>query len=644
MNYQLDSHVSIHTRLFFSKPMCGIAGILTKANSQAPTHQQLSSMADQLQHRGPDNTGFYQQDQAGLVHTRLSIIDLSPAGNQPFIDKDHDISLVINGEIYNYIELRDQLKTQGYIFTTDTDSEVVLHAYHRYGMDCLDHLLGMFALAIYDGRRQQLFLARDRLGIKPLYYSKTQGLFSFASEIKALLPVMTQAPVISDQALAEFFHNQFSTNQLTPVEQVQSLDAGHYLEINHDLSTRLVCYWFPEIKTDTSQTNAEQTLQQFDDLMQDVMQIHMRSDVPYGLFLSGGVDSSVLLAMLNEHQSEPVKTYSVGFKARSIDSESEAAEAIAKQFKTQHTRLELGRDELFARIPYMIWATDTLMRDYACLPTSMLAERARDDVKVVFSGEGGDEAFAGYRRYQRSCMDQWWRKYRYPGSGGYRTSSQLNLSLMDQWCRPALAESRAYVNAFEPAMRRAAYPFSSGAVKPAITRHNQPSFIQRAQLVDINTALVDNLLVKTDRMTMAESLEGRVPLLDHRIIEFGLNLPDAAKIKNRQGKVFLRRWAEKYLPQAHLQRRKTGFYVPIQEWLQGDFLQQLGGLLTQHRHLHHWFKPEGIAQLVQQQQQGKNVSRELWCLMQFAIWLRLFITHPGEKPTKHENPLDWIAG
>jgi asparagine synthase (glutamine-hydrolysing) len=600
--------------------MCGIAGFIT--NGAIPSEAHLQSMAARLRHRGPDGTRTKIIDRVGVVHTRLSIIDLE-GGWQPLHDAGERYWLVANGEIYNYVELTAQLKQRGCNFLTHSDSETILHAYAVHGDDFLPHLNGMFAFALYDARDKRLLLARDRLGIKPLYYVELPDRIAFASEIKALLPLLPK-PEINTQALLQFLLHQFSIGEQTIVSGIKRVPLGTVLSIDADLRVRQRCYW-SALDVTPRELTLEAAIEEFDGLMEQVMREHIRSDVPYGLFLSGGVDSGILAAMLQRYQKQPLRTFTMGFKGARMQDEVEPAQRIATQFNTRHSVVELDQETLWRRLPHMVWACDELMRDYACLPTGSLAEAAGKELKVVFSGEGGDEVFAGYRRYKVPLVERWAKALIKPGSGGFRTGNQWRSSWSRQLFGPELTAALAEADtAFGDIWR----------VAPSGWGH-----LRRCQYTDLVTALPDDLLVKADRMLMAFGVEGRVPFLDHRVVEFGLSLPDRLKVRNGEGKWFLKRWAERVLPRDHLARAKSGFHVPVGEWLRGERLTRVLAGLHKSEAIGRWFKPEGLTWLVERQQQRGDVGRAVWSLLQISIWHQLFVEGGDGAPSSLNGDL-----
>jgi len=601
--------------------MCGIAGVVVAGG--VPDSQLLQIAAKALAHRGPDGHAQCVNANVGLVHTRLAIIDLA-GGDQPLSHTAQGLHLVANGEIYNYPELTQPYQAQGREFISGSDCELILHSYAEQGVSGIAQLNGMFAFALHDEKQQQLILARDRLGMKPLYYAKLADRVVFGSELKALLALMPQQPTVRTEAIADYLQNQFNSGRETIFEGVFRVLPGEAITLNtQTLALNKTQYW-SVMDIAPRQLEPGAAIAEFEPLFEQVMTEHMRSDVPYGLFLSGGIDSSLILAALARWQSDPIRTYSIGYSGVDMADEINQAEALAKHFNTKHVSLRVTRDDLFNRIVHSIWSTDDLMRDMASLPTSLLSERAAQDLKVVFSGEGGDEAFGGYRRYAASFEN--WLKGVVKGTGGFRTRGQWQGGLPAKLLGDAVAtvDSRRQ---FKSLWQQAPRSWSD---------------MQRRQAIDITTALPDNLFVKGDRIMMSFGLEGRVPFSDHRMVEFGFALPDALKMRGTTGKQLLRQWGKKVLPAEILARPKRGFYVPVNEWLQGDFLNHLEQKIQANRIIARWFKRERIGDLFAAQRAGKNQARHIWCLMQIAIWYQLFVERQAVVPAVQENPLDWL--
>lgn len=601
--------------------MCGIVG---RFNRQAPVNTLALEVAvARLAHRGPDDRGTFVDDNFGMGHTRLSIIDLA-GGHQPLRTADGQLTLIANGEIYNFIELRAELEAKGHRFLTHSDSEVILHAYREFGEGFLSQILGMFAFALYDGARKRLILARDRLGIKPLFLAIQASGIAFASEIKGLLPLLDEPPPIDPQGLAAYLQNQFATGARTLLRGVERVLPGEALWIEQGEVSRRQRYWSP-LHVQPLDLGYDEAATRFDDLMDRVITQHMRSDVPFGLFLSGGVDSAVLLAALSRHADEPIRTFSVGFPGTSVKDELPLAQQMARRFGSKHREIQPQARDILHSLPLTIWAADELMRDNANLPTALLAQAASQELKVVFSGEGGDEVFAGYGRYHSSLLERWFKGLLAPGSQGFRTRGTFRGPWPRKLFTPALLEQL-------PAVRQ-----------PVVDAWRQApatwTDLRRMQYIDLTQALPDNLLVKADRMLMAWALEGRVPFLDHRLVEFGLGLPDRLKVAGGVGKLFLKRWATHEIPADYLFARKQGFHVPMGDWQDADLLGRLARVLPENPALHPWFRPQGVRELIARCREVPKGSAMLWAIVQFVLWRRFLQQGFSERPAALTDPL-----
>lgn len=602
--------------------MCGIAGIYGAEG--APGIEVLRAMASRLGHRGPDHDAACVVDYVGLAHTRLSVVDLA-GGAQPLYADDGRLVLIANGEIYNHIELRAELEARGRVFATRSDCEAILHAYAAFGDAFLDRLCGMFAFALYDRTRRRLVLARDRMGIKPLFLARHKSGYAFASELKAFTPLLGK-PQVNPVGLVQYLQSQFNTAGETIWAGVERVLPGEMIALEDGCMTRRI-YWNAR-ETSPQATSYRSAAERFEALFDLVVRQHMRADVPFGLFLSGGLDSSILLAMLSRHKSGPIRTFSVGFDDARRGTELDLAQALARHYGAEHTVLRPTGEEMLQRLPACVWAADDLMRDFANMPTLLLAEAAGRELKVVFSGEGGDEVFGGYGRYRAAPTERWLKRLFFPGSGGFRVSGNFRGGLARQVFGPALLDAihdwrRPFIEAWQACPRTW-------------------SDLQRMQYVDLTTALPDNLLVKADRMLMAHGVEGRVPMLDHRVVEFGLSLPDELKISGREGKIFLRRWSEPLLPGDHLQAPKRGFNVPVDAWLRGNALDRLEHALAEAAGLRDWIRPRAIHHLAQLQRRGHNVTKNLSALLQFAVWQKIFVEGDGSRPPL-QDPVAFIS-
>ena len=586
--------------------MCGIAGIVNK--SEPVDKNTLELMADLLQHRGPDAKGFFQDNNIGLVHTRLSIVDLS-GGNQPLVSPDKNLVLVANGEIYNHLELRQELELKGYRYQTHSDCESILYAYQEWGSNFLEKVYGMFAFALFDHEKQQVVLARDRLGIKPLFFIQDSNGVRFASELKALLLSESEKTSLNGQAVIEYLNNNFTSARNTLISNVQRVLPGESVTIAQGKVVNYQQYWqLTKIEpADYSQQTAEK---KFDELMESVVTQHLRSDVPVGIFLSGGVDSAVTLSLIRRYTDQQIKSYSVGFPDSDAHNELAAAHRIAELFETEHTELELEKDALLNVLPATVSAADELMGDYANLPTWLLAQRAAEDVKVVFTGEGGDEVFAGYGRYRIGLVKRLKSVFNASPRGSFRKHGMLKKPwVTDIWNKNLSTLTGQWSAVFDEAWAQCPDNWSD---------------LQKMQYTDIKTWLCDDLLVKADRMLMAHGVEGRVPFLDHRVVEFGLALPDNLKIQGKTGKFFLKKWAEKSLPFDHLYAKKKGFTVPVKQWVNaGGFLRRLGHELENESLNKMVFDHDRMQDFITSQLAEMNHPAAVWAITQLVLWLEI---------------------
>jgi len=605
--------------------MCGIAGLsLLRGDAQQAV---LDDMATRLAHRGPDENGSWRDGRVGLAHTRLSIIDVA-GGHQPLTADDGELVLIANGEIYNHVELRREHEARGRRYLTHSDCEAILHCYALEGARGIERLHGMFAFALYDRRTRRLLLARDRLGIKPLFLARTDDGIAFASELKALRGLLGSKPALDADGLVEFLQNQFTHGPRTVLADVERVLPGELVCIEDGRIGERWRYW-SALDVQPLDTDFDDAAERFDALMERVMREHMRTDVPFGLFLSGGVDSAVLLALLTRYGTEPVRSFSLGFPGSSARDELPTAIDLAPRFGSRHSVIAADASSMLELMPATVWAADELMQDYANLPTLALAEATSGELKVVFTGEGGDETFAGYGRYRMPAIERGARALAAPGSGGFRTRGVFRGS----WPRRVFGTRLA---AAGDAWREPITGAWSDSPR-------EWGALRRMQYVDLTTALPDNLLVKVDRMLMACGVEGRVPFLDHRVVEFGLALPDRLKITNSQGKAFLKRWAERHLPKEALWRRKRGFHVPVGDWLQGPLLDRLEPALAAHPAVREWFRDDAVARLASTQRRGGKATRMLWTILQFAVWHTLFVEGGAQRPPRRADPFDVIA-
>lgn len=593
--------------------MCGIAGLALR-NKPADL-QSLHAFASALAHRGPDACGTFLSAGVGLVHTRLAIVDLA-GGAQPLYDETANLALVCNGEIYNHGALRRELEALGHRFATDSDCECIVHAYRQWGPDCLERFEGMFAFALFDRRFRTLFLARDRYGIKPLYLLRDADGISFASEIKALIGAQRGSRHVNPTALLQYLHCEYSTGRDTLIRGIERLLPGEACLVRHGEIVQRWRYYAPPL--------AQRTLEQpaalhdrFDALMETVMRDHLRCDVPMGLFLSGGIDSTLLATLLREQLGAGVPSYSIGFASPEVHSELAAARSVAQACGMRHTELTVTGDELLASLPHAIWSADELLGDTACLAVALLAERARAEVKVIFTGEGADEAFAGYARYRSPPWKRWMRRLRAPAFGGMRSGG----------------DAKDFTALFGEALIDDREQWQGDFAQAWQATAEAGSAVRRMQAVDLATWLPDDLLLKCDRMTMSEGIEARVPYLDRRLLEFGLALPDSLKVRGRLGKFFLRAWGSTTgrAMGVSMWAPKRGLSVPIATCLSESVLQKLQIVLPASAGIAQWFRPQAVQRLITRVIAGSGEQRMVWALLQFAIWYNLFID--GAAPT-----------
>lgn len=625
--------------------MCGIAGF-TRFYQPWGDKTLLKSMGDSIRHRGPDAHGEFLNEQVGLCHRRLSIIDLSDAANQPFHDEDHGLSLVFNGEIYNFPELRKTFKQQGYVFHTDSDTEVILAAYHFHGHDCVKHLNGMFAFALWDAKQQTLFCARDRLGKKPFYYAYQNGDIVFASELKVLLEHNLVEKNLRSDALMDYFIYQYVPDPKTILDNVYKLEPGHHMTVSHN-GFRTQCYWRPSYGADASITEQDAT-DNLSALIRQCTEDRMISDVPIGAFLSGGVDSSGIVACMSQHSSTPVTTCSIGFDEEAFN-ETEFAATVAKQYKTDHHEYSAsqGVEQTLLRVmPFF----DEPFADPSLVPTFLVCELAKQSVTVALAGDGGDEMFAGYQKYTDDDREQQLRRYlpnllrkkglpalsglarsfsmpagqrlanlldsvaADPDQGFFITNSQCSENQWRQLAQPTL---QGHVSDYDPSeLTRKHYHECDGE-----------DHLSKILYTDLKTYLPGNILVKVDRTSMAHALEVRAPLLDYRIAEFAAQLPSQLKYQNGEKKYILKRVFQPLLPHDILYRKKMGFTPPLSQWLRKDLKPLFERMvLNPNSAVNQYFDVKTVSHFWGMHRDLKaDYAHLLWTLLIFELWWHFHI-------------------
>ena len=569
--------------------MCGIAGVMTKSGAPPPA-ATLDALQNALRHRGPDGQGRHVHGNVGLVQTRLAIIDLE-TGDQPFTlhdDGGEPVALIANAEIYNYRELRGQLTDIS--MQTASDCEPPLHLYRRHGTGFARHLRGMYAIAIHDAEINRLVLSRDPFGIKPLYYTENNNVFAFASEPQALVRAGLVNPEINERSLSELLHLQFTVGRDTVYAGIHRVLPGETLIIR---AGRIIERHRINALPDTEPVDLDQdnATRQLDNLLNETVELHQRADVPYGMFLSGGIDSSVLIAMMKRLNAEPVRAFTAGFSGTDVHDEREHAKAVAKAVGAKHTEINFNEADFWKLLPKAAAAIDDPVADYAILPTFKLAGAARDaGLKVVLSGEGGDELFGGYGRYRRAARSRL--------LGGRRMRSVGNL----QGLGVLRMEYRLWRKGIEEEEK-------------SVSRHL--TAFQKAQAVDCADWLPNDLLTKLDRCLMANGVEGRVPFVDPVLADFAFRLPDQLKVKKQLGKWLLRTWLENALPESAPMSKKRGFTVPVATWIQNKGAE-LGPLVAAQPGIARYCRPDVVKSLFRAK--GKREGKAQWTLLFFALW------------------------
>jgi asparagine synthase (glutamine-hydrolysing) len=622
--------------------MCGIAGVVSTTRESNITEALVHHMCEQIVYRGPDDEGLYVADGAGLGMRRLSIIDLS-GGHQPVFNEDRSAWIVFNGEIYNFPELRPELESRGHRFYTNTDTEVIIHLYEEMGADCVKKLRGMFALAIYDKTKRKLTLARDRLGKKPLHYAFHNGNLYFASEIKAILAVAPELAVVNSQGLLEYLYYGYVPDPITAFTGIHKLPAGHLLEFQ-DGEIRIRRYWdLPEYNTH-SPRNEEECLEELEERLFEATKIRLISDVPLGAFLSGGTDSSTIVALMARASSGPVKTFSIGFKKDDFN-EAHYARIVAKKFGTDHHEMILEPD-VVQTVEHLTASLEEPFGDSSMLPTYYVSQMARQHVTVALSGDGGDEIFAGYDRYRIHADRQvfehipgwarsFYRNQIFPRLPNRMQGRKFSYNVSLPW-QERYVDGLSFLPAFERDTPLLSYDF-----RQILNRSDDPGNVLRRcfaqapakdpvdQLlyVDTKTYMVGDILTKVDRMSMLNSLEVRVPILDHVFVEWVAGLPSQWKLRGNRQKYILRRLAERVgVPREVLYRQKQGFTLPLVHWMRNE-LKDMLMILVEPRTLERgYFQASGVRQLMDDHLlRGKTMTSRLWRLLMFELWHRNFL-------------------
>jgi len=606
-------------------------------------------MRDVIRHRGPDDEGIFIDRNVGLGHRRLSIVDVA-AGHQPMTNEDGTLHIIYNGEIYNHAEFREWLESRGHVYKTHCDTETILHLYEEHGVDCVEHLRGMFAFAIWDQRKQELFIARDRLGVKPLYYFHADdGSLYFGSEIKTIFAADALKPELNYAALPDYLANHAPSGETTLFGGVKRLLPGHTL-VWRDGKINIKRYWDVSfVKAKDEGFSDKDYIEQWTELFRTSVKLRLMADVPLGMFLSGGIDSSAIAAMMSGMVDEPIKTFSVAFREREAN-ELVYARLVADKYKTDHHEILVSPEDFFAALPNLIWHEDEPLAHPSSVALYFVSHLASQNVKVVLTGEGSDELLAGYARYKKTVFNlEFGARYQSLTTAGIRKTIQSGIAGMSPGSKLRQKLSRTFL-ALTPDIESiyfdnfAVFPRSMHAalltaetrdhvghsdpyaeVKTLLEQTDAQSLLDRLLYADIKTYLHE-LLMKQDQMSMAASIESRVPFLDHKLVEFTASLPERLKLRGWTTKYILRQSMKGVLPETILTRSKMGFPVPIGAWFRGPYSFLLDEFVLSSRALERGiFEPDFLRDLVRRHQSGgENHDERLWALVNFEMWQRRF--------------------
>jgi asparagine synthase (glutamine-hydrolysing) len=619
-------------------------------------------MRDVVRHRGPDDKGVYIDVGIALGHRRLSIVDVA-AGHQPMTNEDGSLQITYNGEIYNHSDFRSELEAKGHVYGSQCDTETILHLYEEHGQRCVEYLRGMFAFAIWDQRRQELFIARDRLGVKPLYYSfLDDGSLYFGSEIKTLFEAGAVKPEINFRALPDYLANRAPSGEETLFCGVKRLLPGHTL-LWKDGNLKVSRYWdvsFAEI--DNTRSDADY-IAEWSELFRTSVRLRLMADVPLGMFLSGGIDSSAIAAIMSGMVDEPIKTFSVAFAEREAN-ELEYARLVARVFKTHHQEIIVSPDEFFSSLPELIWHEDEPLAHAASVPLYFVSRLASEHVKVVLTGEGSDELLAGYGRYGKTIVNQnLGSRYEKFVPVFVQDSIRHSINRMSTGSTMRQKLSRTFLSrssdiesiyfdnfavfsrSMQPQLLTPEAQERIGSIDPYAQLRDEfnhtkdASLLERLLYTDLKTYLHE-LLMKQDQMSMAASIESRVPFLDHKLVEFTCRLPARMKLRRGITKYILRESMHGLLPQTILSRPKMGFPVPLASWFRGAYSWVIDEYVLSQRALDRGlFSPDFVRDIAQRHKSGQeDHSERLWTLLNFEIWQRRIFE--GDDKTQNRSKFE----
>ena len=625
--------------------MCGICGKLNFDRDNRVSQQLLKAMADSIAHRGPDDDGYYLSGQVGLGFRRLSIIDLA-GGHQPLSNEDETVWIVFNGEIYNYQELREDLLKKGHVFRTKADTEVIVHLYEEYGEAGIQSLRGMFAFAIWDQKQQKLLLARDRVGIKPLYYAVTSQSVVFASEMKAILVDPQIKREILPSTVDRFLTFGYVPGEETLLKGIYKLPPASFMVVKNG-ETEIKQYW--DLHFSASSVTLKDAEEQLLEILEESVRLHMIADVPVGFLLSGGVDSTAMLSLASRKTDRPISSYTVGFANSGFADERPFARLAAKKYGSEHHEISISSKEFADFLPKYVWHMEEPVCEPPAVALYYVSKLARNYVKVLISGEGGDEAFAGYPNYRAMLWIERIKRMAGPLTGALSGTLSLLYSLTGYWrlgnylpLLKAPFESYYYSRSSSPfrffnAHSQELYSgdfsastskqYSLRPVTQLLEQNRSDDLLSRMLYVDTRTWLPDDLLVKADKMTMANSVELRVPLLDHKLLEFAATLPSNFKINGFSMKYVAKRCLAKQIPVEILERKKAGFPVPYENWLRTDLRDSVSNILLDRETINRgYFNKSAVEKLVRDNCRSGDYAKEIFSLVVLELWHREFLS------------------
>lgn len=625
--------------------MCGIVGKLNLDGDQPVHRELLRQMMDQIVHRGPDGEGEYFSGPVGLGHRRLSIIGLE-SGAQPMSNEDGSVWVVYNGEIYNFPELRAELEARGHTFKSDTDTEVIVHLYEELGAECVERLRGMFAFALWDERKQLLLLARDRVGIKPLYYINTGKALVFASEIKSLLVDPSVERRVNLLAIDRFLTYYYLPGDETLFEGIYKLDPGHYLTVSDGRIMKRQ-YWDLHFQVSPRYMSFDEAVEALQTLLRSTVKDHMISDVPVGVLLSGGVDSTGVLRYAVEQTDKRISTFTVGFAKEDFADERPYARLAAEHYGTLHHEITINAKDFYDFLPKYVWHMEEPVCEPPAVALYFVSRLARESsVKVLLSGEGGDEAFGGYIKYRNLLALERLKSAFGPARGslrfmlaalgsigwkGFEKYARLVDRPLAQYYFSCTATPDTPFNRLKQVLYKKNFADSIRGLSDEPTQRlfkqlGGLPLLHQLLYVDTKTWLPDDLLVKADKMTMATSVELRVPLLDFQVLDFAASLPPHFKVQGRSTKRILKAALKDSVPQAILKRKKVGFPVPYDRWLRNELKEFVfETILDKSSALSAYFSDKGLRQLLQTHQQGEGGSQEVFSLLVLELWHQQFL-------------------